>query len=257
LKQAFRSLISCAAVCAVAQAFAVPAHAQAVPRIKGTVVSFDGQVLTVQPAPDPAKSKSADATVDAPITAGILPETRYVSSQAGSFADLRANAYVGAVVAEGRNGRLKAQEVYLYDDALRGSGEGRFAEAGRLRVNGTLSEVKFTSPQDQSDGTMIVHYRGAVMNSAGRGKTVCEGRAAPPALMSALACAADAAIEVPPATPVSALKVGDPALLVPGATVTVALAKTPDGKQVTPGVIVEKPMTVEKKAIVEKPQSPQ
>jgi len=96
-----------------------------------------------------------------------------------------------------------------------------------------------------------------VMNSAGRGKTVCEGRAAPPALMSALACAADAAIEVPPATPVSALRVGDPALLVPGATVTVALAKTPDGKQVTPGVIVEKPMTVEKKAIVEKPQSPQ
>ncbi len=246
-----RFLISCAAVCAAAQFFAVPVQAQAVPRIKGTVLSFDGQVLTVQPALDPAKPKSADAADTAPIAVGVLPETRYVLSQAGSFANLRAGGYVGAAVTEGRNGRLKAQDVYLYDDALRGSGEGRFTEGGRLRINGTLSEVKFTSSQDQSNGTMIVHYRGAVMNSAGRGKTVCEGRAAPPALMSALACAADAAIEVPPATPVSALTVGDPTLLIAGATVTVALAKTPDGKQVTPGVIVEKIVTVEK------PQSPQ
>jgi hypothetical protein len=244
--------------CLAAQFFAVPAQAQAVPRIKGTVVAFDGQVLTVQPAaePKPVAPKTATgapdaAPADAPLVVAVLPETRYVSSQAASFADLRASGYVGAVVIERRNGRLTAQEVYLYDDALRGSGEGRFAEAGRLRINGTLSEVKFTSPQDQSDGTMIVHYRGAVMNSAGQGRTVCEGRAAPPALMSALACAADAAIEVPPTTPVSALTVGEQALLVPGAIVTVALAKTPDGKQVTPGVIVEKIVTVEK------PQSPQ
>jgi hypothetical protein len=56
---------------------------------------------------------------------------------------------------------------------------------------------------------------------------------------------------VPPATPISALTVGDPTLLIVGATVTVALAKTPDGSQVTPGVVVEKIVTVEK------PQSPQ
>ena len=241
-----RLLISCAAALAAAQFFAAPAQAQAVPRIKGTVVSFDGQVLTVQPAADPARPKSTDAGDNAPITIGVLPETRYVSSQAGAFADLHAGGYVGAAVTERRSDRLTAQEVVLYDDALRGSGEGRFAEAGKLRINGTLSDVKFVSEKDQSGGTMTVHYRGAVMNSAGRGKTVCEGRAAPPALMSALACAADATIEVPSATPVSALKVGDPALLVAGATVTVALAKTPDGKQVTPGVVIEKTVTVEK-----------
>jgi hypothetical protein len=244
-------LISCAAALAAAQLFAVPAQAQAVPRIKGTVVSFDGQVLTMQPVADPAKPKSTDAAATAPITVGVLPETKYVSSQAGAFADLHAGGYVGTVVTEKRAGRLTAQEVVLYDDALRGSGEGRFAEAGKLRINGTLSDVKFTSAQDHSGGTMTVHYRGAVMNSAGRGKTICEGRAAPPALMSALACAADAAIEVPPATPVTALKVGDPALLAVGATVTVALAKTPDGSQVTPGVVIEKIVPVEK------PQSPQ
>jgi hypothetical protein len=248
LKRQF--LIACAAVCAAAQFFVIPAQAQAVPRLKGTVVSFDGQVLTLKPAPNPDQPKPA-ADADAPLTVTVLPETRYVSSQAGAFADLHAGGYVGAAVVEKRAGRLTAQEVVLYDDALRGSGEGRFAEAGKLRINGTLSDVKFASEKDQSGGTMTLHYRGAVVNSAGRGKTVCEGRAAPPALMSALACAADAVIEVPPATPVSALKVGDPALLVAGATVTVALAKTPDGKQVTPGIVIEKTVTVEK------PQSPQ
>lgn len=254
-----RVLIASAAVCAAALGLVAPAWAQAVPRLKGTVVAFDGQMLTLQPAPDPAKPKpAADAPPqDAPLTIAVLPETKYVSSKPASFAGLHTGGYVGAAVTERRGGRLTAQEVYLYDDALRGSGEGRFAEAGRLRVNGTLSDVKFTSPDDQSAGTMIVHYRGAVVNSAGRGKTVCEGRAAPPALMSALACAADATIEVPPGTPVSALTVSDQALLTPGATVTVALAKTPDGKQVTPGIIVEMPMTVETSTPVEKPPSPQ
>jgi hypothetical protein len=252
-----RLLISCAAALAAAQFLCGPVQAQAVPRIKGTVVSFDGQVLTVQPVADPAKPKSTDAADNAPITVGVLPETRYVSSQAGAFADLHTGGYVGAVVTEKRAGRLTAQEVVLYDDALRGSGEGRFAEAGKLRINGTLSDVKFASEKDQTGGTMTLHYRGAVVNSTGRGKTVCEGRAAPPALMSALACAADVAIEVPSATPVSALKVGDPALLVAGATVTVALAKTPDGKLVTPGVVIEKLVTDEKKATVEKPQASQ
>ena len=34
---------------------------------------------------------------------------------------------------------MKAQEVYLYAEALRGTGEGRFPEGDRLIVNGTVS----------------------------------------------------------------------------------------------------------------------
>jgi hypothetical protein len=63
--------------------------------------------------------------------------------------------------------------------------------------------------------------------------------------MSALACAADTAIDVPSGTPVSAVTVGDRSLLVPGAMVSVAIAKTADGKQVTPGVTVEKPQSTQ------------
>jgi hypothetical protein len=45
---------------------------------------------------------------------------------------------------------------------------------------------------------------------------------------------------------VSALTVGDKSLLVPGSTVTVAMIKGADDKNVTPGVVVDKPATVEK-----------
>jgi hypothetical protein len=128
---------------------------------------------------------------------------------------------------------------------MRGTGEGRFPESGRLIINGTVSAVQPSTPQDQQDGTLTLHYRGAVLSGLGRGRTLCEGRASPPAYASALACAADAAIEVLPGTPVSALTVGDKSLLVPGSLVTVAMTKTAD-TSVAAGVVVEKPIPVEK-----------
>ncbi|MEO8300914.1 MAG: hypothetical protein ABI608_03925, partial [Rhizomicrobium sp.] len=133
---------------------------------------------------------------------------------------------------------LTAADIYLYAEALRGSGEGRFFEAGRLIVNGVISAVQ--PPAAGQPGSLILHYRGAALSGLGRGRTLCEGRASPPAYASALACQADAVIQVPASAPVSALTLGDKSLLVPGSLVTVAMTKTPDNKDVTPGVIVEK-----------------
>jgi hypothetical protein len=149
-------------------------------------------------------------------------------------------------VTETKNGGLRAQEVYLYAPALRGSGEGRFTEGDRLIVNGSVSAVL---PVDgKKSGSLSLHYRGAALSGLGRGRTLCEGRALPPAYASALACEGDAVLEVPPGTQVSALTVGDKSLLVVGSTMTVAMTKAGD-KNVTPGIVVERP------APVEKPQS--
>ena len=74
-------------------------------------------------------------------------------------------------------------------------------------------------------------------------------------MASPLACAADAVIEVLPGTQVSALTVGDKSLLVPGSMVTVAMTKTEDGKNLAPGMVVEKNVSVEKDVTVEKPQA--
>jgi hypothetical protein len=115
------------------------------------------------------------------------------------------------------------------------------------------------APDDKSDGSFTLHYRGAVLSSAGPNRTVCEGRASPPAYASALACQADAVIAVKPATKVSALSVGGKDLLKPGVVVTVAMTKAEDGKKnIGLGVVVEPPeQTPEaaKNGTVEKPPS--
>ncbi|MFO1249278.1 MAG: hypothetical protein U1E93_13915 [Alphaproteobacteria bacterium] len=231
-------LLACAAVLTAAQVFA----AEPVVRMKAKLTAFDGRVMTLEPI---AKDASKE-----PLSVVVTQETRYVGATRTRFDQIKAGDYAGAAVTVGRNGVMRASDVYLYPPALRGSGEGRFPDADRVIINGTVSAVQFTSADDHNDGTMTIHYRGAVLNSVAPGKTVCEGRASPPAYASPLACAADAMIEVMPASQVSALAIGDKSLLVPGALVTVAMTKAGDGRTIAAGVTVEPPPPLEK------PQSP-
>ena len=221
-------------------------------RVKAKLIAFDGEVMTLEPlapkedapkaaAPRTGMPQAAQTSVpqaSVPFTVSILPDTRYVRADRASLDGVGPGAYAGAAVTEGRDGSLSATDIYLYAEALRGSGEGRFPEAGRLIVNGTVSAVQ--PPTAGGAGSLTLHYRGAVLSGLGRGKTLCEGRASPPAYASALACQGDAVIQLLSATPVSALSVGDKSLLVPGSLVTVAMTKSADDKNVSPGVIVEK-----------------
>jgi hypothetical protein len=229
----------CAAGCA-AQAFA----AEPVLRVKAKLTGFDGQVMTLEALSSPSGVVKAGES----FKVAVLPETRYVGSDRSALTAIKLGDYAGAAVTETKSGGLRAQEIYLYAPALRGSGEGRFTEGDRLIVNGSVSAVQ---PIDgKKSGSLSLHYRGAALNGLGRGRTLCEGRALPPAYASALACQGDAVVDVPVNTQVSTLAVGDKSLLVAGSTVTVAMTKGAGDKNVTPGVIVEKPATVEK------PQSP-
>ena len=217
--------------CAVAVA-TLPLAAQPVTRIKAKLIGFDGKVMTLQTGTGPD---------DKPQTVTVTPETRFVRSEPADFGALTVGAYAGAAVSERPGGWLRAQDVYVYAEPLRGTGEGRFPDNGRLMVNGTVSKIEPSSPQDTHDGTLTLHYRGALVSQAGKGRTVCEGRASPQAYASALACSSDAVIQVLPDTTVSALTLGDAGLLASGVNVTVAMVKMADGSAIAPGVIIEKP----------------
>ncbi len=232
--QRFAFLIACAAVITAAQSFA----AEPVVRMKAKLTAFDGQAMTLEP--------DAKSGIKEPLTVLVTPDTRYAGFSRASFAAINPGDYVGAAVTEGRGGALRSKDVFLYAPALRGSGEGRFPEGERLIVNGTVTQVQPSSADDRNDGALTLHYRGATLNGAGAGRTICEGRASPPAYASPLACAADAVIQVLPGAQVSALTVGDRSLLVPGATVTVAMTQMADGRKFAAGVTVEPPTTVEK-----------
>jgi len=220
---------------------AAPALAQPAPpaRLKAKLVAVNGDVIAIQAVSD-AKARPGDDAQTRRVT--LLPDTRYVESHKGGFSAIKPGDYVGATVTEGRNGALRATEIFLYDDALRGSGEGRFTDRDRLLVNGTVKAVQPNSPQDGNAGTVTLHYRGAMLEPRGKANPVCVGRAVPAPFASALACEADAAVQVSSGTPVSALAVGDRGLLAPGSIVTVTLAKA-GGRDVAPGIIVEKPQS--------------
>ena len=206
--------------------------------------------MTLEPVspspPSPSGKQPPPAAGSAPLTVSITPTTRYVGSSPALFAAIKPGDYAGAALTPPPGDRLRAQEVFVYAEALRGTGEGRFPEGDRLIINGTVSAVKITTPEDKQGGMLTLHYHGSTLTGLGRGKTVCEGRASPPAYASALACEVDAVIEILPGTPVTSLREGDKSLLVPGSLVTVAMVATADGKSISPGVVVEALPPVEK-----------
>ncbi|HEY1878088.1 MAG TPA: hypothetical protein VGG66_11495 [Rhizomicrobium sp.] len=226
-------------------------------RLKAKLTAFDGQVMTLEPMAPPPPAASGKplppATANSgPLTVSVTPATRYVDSNRALLSDIKPGDYAGAALTPPPGDHLRAQEIFLYAEALRSTGQGRFPEGNRLIINGTVSAVK-PAPDVRQDGALTLHYHGSVLTGLGRGKTLCEGRASPPAYASALACEGDAVIEVPPGTPVSSLSEGDKRLLVTGSTVTVAISTGGDGKNTTPGVVVERPTPAP--APVEKPQS--
>ena len=249
MRSAFLFLTACAAVVAAAQGYA----AEPVVRVKAKLSAFDGTVMQLEALPAQGGKPGAKSGED--FSVAVTGQTRYVGSAPSSFSAIKTGDYVGAAVSEGRGGSLSAQEIYLYADPLRGTGEGRFPEGDRLLVNGTVTAVKPTAPEDRNDGSLTVHYRGAMLSGAGPGRTVCEGRASPPAYTSPLACQADAVIEVKPGAKVSALSVGDKDLLKPGVLVTVAMTKAAGDKNVGVGVVVEPAEQPPQKGTVEKPPS--
>jgi len=233
-----------AALCAAAPLFSAPlscelvscAFAQPVPRIKAKVLGFDGKVLRLDPLPgNPAGNAPAGLPASGqPINVSVLPQTRYAIAVPATLSDLKQGGYAGAAASD-NNGRLTAQEVFLYPPGLAGTGEGRFTEGDRTMVNGTVTQA--------STSGFTLSYRGAAESGG-----VCTGRASPPVIASPLSCTGTAAIAVPEGTPVMALSMGNAGNVSPGVMATVSLARDPQGEYVTPGLVIQKAENVEKPA---------
>lgn len=187
------------------------AMAQAVPRIKGVLMSFDGKLLTVK-------------TIDPePMRVGLMPVTRIVKQEKRALIDIKPHDYVGATITVAKDGSRHAQEVHVLPDSLRGSSEGLFAiDNGHFMLGGTVAKV--------DAGQLSVDYRGA----SDAGAATCTGRAPRTG-----GCDGHADVIVAAGVPVTALVQGDNSLLVPGAVLAISILAGPDGHPVTPGITVE------------------
>lgn len=164
----------------------LPATAQTVQRVRGTVKALEGNVLVV----DTREGDVARITL-APnyAVAAVVPAT---------LADAKPGTYIGTA-AVGPKDKLRAVEVLIFPEAMKGSGEGHYP--WDLMPESTMTNATIESEVTGSDGRELT--------------VVAKGE--------------KLKVMVPPGVPIVTFEPGTPAMLVPGAKVFIGAQKAADG----------------------------
>jgi hypothetical protein len=193
------------ATLALTVAFGATAFAQAPPapttRIRGTITSFTGGVLTVQAA-------AATYKVTIPDNARIQWIVKSALSNIGP------NTYVGTVAIAQPDGSLRATEVQIFPEALRGVGEGTRpwdTLPNSSMTNATVTTIAPETVDKVSGQTMMVKYKDT-----------------------------ERKVFVPAGVPIITYDTADKAALTPGAHVIINATTAADGSMTTTGVQVGK-----------------
>jgi Domain of unknown function (DUF5666) len=176
---------------------AISVAAQTPRPISGTLVSFDGSTLVVKP------SGAAQATIRVP------PEVKVGAVAERKLEDIKPGDFVGSAAVRGPDGKLRAQEVHIFPDAMRGTGEGHRPMSGpnQTMTNATVAQI-------------VTANTGKVLQLRyGDGEQ---------------------AITVDPGTRIVALIPGDRSLLKPGSSVLVFVRKEMDGSLSARAIQAEK-----------------
>src|ERR1700730_5403946 len=182
---------------------ALPALAQAPPegtpmRIRGTVDKLDVNPLT---------DKSRDGQM---LTVALAPNFTVRGVVAKSVADIKAGDYVASTSVKGPDGTLKAIEVHIFPENMRGTAEGQFPwdlVPDSVMTNATVAQIT-AAPQGQ---VMKVNYKGS-----------------------------EAEVTVPPGIPIVGYVRAAPPLLKPGTTIFIVARKQADGTLPAASVTAEK-----------------
>jgi len=167
-------------------------------RIRGTIEKLDGQMLVVN---------SRD---NQRISIMLAEDLKVSAVQKADLADIKQGDYVGSAAVMGTDGKLHAQEVLIFPEAARGSGEGHHPwdlTPDSTMTNATVAEV-MAAPQGR---VLKLTYMGG-----------------------------ENEIEVPETAPVVTLAPGDLTLLQPGTVVFVPAMKGADGTFSTSRVVAGK-----------------
>jgi len=171
---------------------AVPAFAQGqaparMLRTGATVEKFDGLKLTVK--------TNAGKTLSLMLPAGVS----VVRSRPATVADVKAGQFIGCTAVEGPDGKLRAKEIHILPESMRGVGEGHYpwGDAPKTTMtNGNIEQVAGIT-----DGNVIkVSYKG--------GQTE---------------------IDILPGVTVTVIEVAGRDALKPGTKITLFARKNPDG----------------------------
>ena len=116
-------------------------------RIRGDIVSFSGNTLTVH-------RRSGDT-----VTIAMSDASKVSAVKAIQLADIKPGSYVGAAATPGPDGKLTAKEVLVFPDAARGTGEGHYA--WDLGANSSMTNANVDTVVESTNGRDLkLSYKG-------------------------------------------------------------------------------------------------
>jgi hypothetical protein len=155
-----------------------------------------------------AKSISLTTRSGQQLTMSVASDTVILAIVPFKLEDIKPGSYIGSAAMPQRDGTLRALEVHVFPESMRGAGEGYQPfdlEPRSTMTNGTVGTVTTNETAGAGTGgtgrTLMVNYPDGA-------KTIV----------------------VPPDTPVVTYEPGSPALLVPGAHCIVSGIEASDGR---------------------------
>lgn len=198
-----RSLITATLIATSVLTGAAVAHADAPSRVRGTIVSVTGDEAVIR-------------TPMGKTTAHLAADTRIVGAKKASLDDIKPDTFIGTAAVPGSGDHLRALEVTIFPEAMRGTGEGSYpwdlGKSGSM-TNGAVSSMTNGTVAPAASGSSMTNGTVSAKSAAGRTiKVAYKG--------------GDKTVDLPDDTPVVLLDPGDRSLLKPGVKVVVFGPKT-------------------------------
>lgn len=167
-------------------------------RIRGTVEKLDGQTLIV-------KSRENQE-----LSITLSEDLRVSAVTKADLSDIKSGDYIGSAAVKGTDGKLHAQEVLIFPEAARGTGEGH--RPWDLTPDSTMTNATVAEVVDVAKGRLLkLKYKGG-----------------------------ETEIEVPMEAPIVTLAPGDRSLLQPGTIVFISAIKNADGSLAASRIVAGK-----------------
>src|SRR5712664_819894 len=142
-----RAIAACTLIAVSAVAFAQQPPANPPVRIRGTVEKLDGNMLTV-------KARNGQS-----MNVKLADNFTVMGVSKASLADLGSNKFIGTTTVGERDGALIAEEVHIFPENMRGTGEGHYD--WDLRPNSKMTNANVANVTSMGkDRVMTVQYKG-------------------------------------------------------------------------------------------------
>src|SRR5215469_16722269 len=121
------------------------------PRLRGTLDQVSGNALTI-------KARNGTST-----TVQLKADAKVIAVEKGTMSDIKDNSFVGITALAQPGGAIKAVEVHVFAEPLRGIGEGHYP--WDLMPNSTMTNAAVTQQVKKVEGnTLSLKYKDGEKN---------------------------------------------------------------------------------------------